>query len=332
MLLTKTYKTIKVYLPVRTKVNLPGRAKADLLATNTCLTWKSTACSTLRHISFRRLQFVHSAHFERTYFDMIPNCILLILIVVVIQPGKSQRLANFEGAHVALIGWTDPTDGSIKFDCTGSYLGRNMILTGARCLERNGTRANVVRLGEAIGLPRDFEVDNVSVHYRYQAEYYYHNMAIIFLKENPQMVSSRFKPACIFSVEPPLDIKVHVVGRDSRGSFQKTSVDLVGSDKCHEYYTPTKKFKYGALLVCCMCARNPTTQNCASELASPMQTILEKNGKRVPFLVGQKTIGKSCGSKIPGIYTRLSSDGHLPWISTIAAMDFKDHDACIERY
>ncbi|XP_058811601.1 serine protease Hayan-like [Topomyia yanbarensis] len=257
---------------------------------------------------------------------------LFLLIAFVVQTVKSQRLENFEGSHVALIGWTNSQDGTVKFDCSGSYLGRNVIMTGARCLERNGTRADVVRLGEAIGFPRDFRIDNISVHYRYQAEYYYHNMAIIFLTENPQTVSKWLKPACIYSVEPPLNISVDLVGRDSSGLFQKTPLELVGSDKCHEYYTPTKKFKYGALLVCCMCARNAATHKCASELSSPMQVILVKNGKRVPFLVGQKTIGKSCGSKTPGIYTRLSSDGHLPWITTIAEMDFKDHDACIERY
>lgn len=166
-------------------------------------------------------------------------------------------------AHIGLIGWTNRNNGIITFDCTGSYIGNNVIMTGARCLERNGTRADVVRLGSAMGIPRDFQVDSINVHYRYQAEYYYHNMAIIFLKENPQSLSNQFKPACILSVPPSADTKVYVIGRDPDGEYQKTAVELVSSDKCHEYYTPTKKFKYGALLVCCMCARNTAENKCA---------------------------------------------------------------------
>ncbi|XP_053696706.1 serine protease Hayan-like [Sabethes cyaneus] len=257
---------------------------------------------------------------------------ILLLVFLAIDPGESQTFENYEVAHIGLIGWTNPNNGAIVFDCTGSYIGNNVIMTGARCLERNGSQADIVRLGSAMGVPRDFQIKNILVHYRYQAEYYYHNMAIIFLKENPQSVSSQFKPACILSVEPSMDTSVYVIGRDSYGEYQKTAVELVASDKCHEYYTPTKKFKYGALLVCCMCARNAAENKCASELSSPMQTILEKNGKHVPFLVGQKTIGKSCGSKIPGIYTRLSSDGHFPWIATVSEINFKDHNACIDRY
>ncbi|XP_055615599.1 serine protease Hayan-like [Toxorhynchites rutilus septentrionalis] len=263
---------------------------------------------------------------------MIVHLVSLVWILLIIQSGKTQDFEIFEASHVALIGWTRPEDGSIKFDCTGSYLGSNVIMTGARCLERNGIRADVVRLGAAIGSPRDFHIQNVTVHYRYQAEYYYHNMAIIFLTEYPRKVSDKFKPACILSTLPTAGSNVYLIGRNAEGVFQKTHVELVNSDKCHEFYSPTKKFKYGALLVCCMCARNMTTTKCASELSAPLQMIMEKRGKRVPFLVGQKTIGRSCGSKTPGIYTRLSSDGHFPWISTVAEINFKDHDACIERY
>ncbi|XP_055597116.1 serine protease snake-like [Uranotaenia lowii] len=258
----------------------------------------------------------------------------LVWLGAFIQIGHSQSFADHEVSHVALIGWSQPDGRPTFFDCTGSYLGEKMILTGARCLERNGTRADVVRLGAAMdGTPQDFEVDKFVVHYRYQAEYYYHNMAIIYLKEDPATSSKRrFRPTCIYSQKPEMDAPVFVVGRDSRGLFQKTPLELVGSDKCHEFYNPTKKFKYGALLVCCMCAKNPNTNQCTTELSAPMQMILEKNGKKVPFLVGQKTIGKSCGSKTPGIYTRLSSDGHFPWIATIAGIDFRDHDACMDRY
>ncbi|EAT35189.1 AAEL012625-PA [Aedes aegypti] len=262
----------------------------------------------------------------------IQRSAFLLWISLMIRFGNSQRFPAYEVSHTALIGWTQP-DGSIKFDCAGSYLGRNIIMTGARCLERNGARTDIVRLGTAMGSPQDFHVQNMTVHYRYQAEYYYHNMAIIFLMEDPQLVSGRFRPACIYSRPPPIpEGRVHLIGRDGGGMYHRTELDLVDSAKCHEYYSPTKKLKYGALLVCCMCARNPNVDKCASELGSQMQIVLEKNGKRVPFLVGQKTINRSCGSKVPGIYTRLSSDGHLPWISTVARMDFHDHDACIAKY
>ncbi|EAT35022.1 AAEL012777-PA [Aedes aegypti] len=255
-----------------------------------------------------------------------------VWISLTIRFGKGQSFEPYETSHVALIGWTQ-RNGAINFDCAGSYLGKNIILTGARCLERDGALADIVRLGTAMGSPMDFHVHNVTVHYRYQAEYYYHNMVIIILKEDPQTVSTKFKPACIYSRPPPIpEGRVHLMGRDVDDAYLKTELDLVDSDKCHEYYSPTKKLKYGALLVCCMCARNAQVGKCASELGSPMQIVLEKNGKRVPFLVGQKTIGRSCGTKVPGIYTRLSSDGHLPWIATIARMDFYNHDACIEKY
>ncbi|XP_055545205.1 serine protease Hayan-like [Wyeomyia smithii] len=291
--------------------------------------FKKACLSSQNSVSVNSLRAAFT--YNKRFFEMI-QYIVFTLIALVIDSGESQTFQNYEVAHIGLIGWTNPNNGIIVFDCTGSYIGKNVIMTGARCLDRNGTRADIVRLGTAMGTPRDFHIENITIHYRYEAEYYYHNMALIFLKENPQSVSNKFKPACILSVQPSIDTKVYVLGRDSDGVYQKTPVELVTSDKCHEYYTPTKKFKYGALLVCCMCARNAATNNCATELSSPMQTIMTKNGKHVPFLVGQKTIGKSCGSKIPGIYTRLSSDGHFPWITTVSAMNFKDHEVCIERY
>ncbi|XP_062540267.1 uncharacterized protein LOC134208225 [Armigeres subalbatus] len=258
--------------------------------------------------------------------------VLLLWILQTVRFGIGQRFQQHEVSHTALIGWTQPS-GEIKFDCAGSYLGKNVIMTGARCLERDGAFTDVVRLGTAMGAPKDFHVHNMSIHYRYQAEYYYHNMAILFLTEDPNQVDKHFKPACIYSRPPPIrEGKVHLIGRDAGGTYHRTELDLVDSRKCHEFYNPTRKLKYGALLVCCMCARNPSVNKCASELGSQMQIVLEKNGKKVPFLVGQKTINRSCGSMIPGIYTRLSSDGHLPWISTIARLDFHDHDACIKKY
>lgn len=190
-------------------------------------------------------------------------CLFCVPLVCFHSVGKGQSFEPYETSHVALIGWTQ-RNGAINFDCAGSYLGKNIILTGARCLERDGALADIVRLGTAMGSPMDFHVHNVTVHYRYQAEYYYHNMAIIILKEDPQTVSTKFKPACIYSRPPPIpEGRVHLMGRDVDDAYLKTELDLVDSDKCHEYYSPTKKLKYGALLVCCMCARNAQVGKCA---------------------------------------------------------------------
>lgn len=56
--------------------------------------------------------------------------------------------------------------------------------------------------------------------------------------------------------------------------------------------------------------------------SSPLQIVARRSGKEVPYLIGHKSIGKSCDTSTPGIYTRYGS--YYEWLETVTGLDFDE--------
>lgn len=54
-----------------------------------------------------------------------------------------------------------------------------------------------------------------------------------------------------------------------------------------------------------------------------MQRTFVLQNKHIPYIFGLKSLGQSCGTPIPGVYTRLSS--YKAWIEAIVGESF-DHE------
>ena len=103
----------------------------------------------------------------------------------------------------------------------------------------------------------------------------------------------------------------------------ETKLTIINTEKCHEYYDPTPELRFGILL-CCFCGRNAEEKFCTEEPSSPIQIYLkDKNKHTVPFLIGHKSIGKSCNTPVPGVYTHYSN--YVDWIETVSGISFKNH-------
>uniref|UniRef100_A0A182ILQ1 Peptidase S1 domain-containing protein n=1 Tax=Anopheles atroparvus TaxID=41427 RepID=A0A182ILQ1_ANOAO len=234
-------------------------------------------------------------------------------------------------AILVLLGST-LSDGTREFRCGGSYLGRNIVVAGAHCATaKNQPPLDTVRFGAGTSNVLNLRITNQTLHYRYKPQFEYHNMAIYFLDRTPDSVSpGTFKPACI--LRPHMQKgTVRMVGDGSNGrglSLQTTELDVVASKKCHEYYNPIPKLRFGVLL-CCFCAMNPTTTDCSTIHSSPLQYTITQSGKRVPFLIGHRSIGKACGVKSPAVFTRYGS--YYEWLETVTNLPFDAKD-CHLRY
>ncbi|XP_058123249.1 serine protease snake-like [Anopheles ziemanni] len=267
-------------------------------------------------------------------FALLLFSLLYVFLTLHPQATVGQRAAsqsNDETSHIVLLGSTR-ADGTREFRCGGSYLGRNIVVAGAHCATgKNQPPLDTARFGAGTNNALNLRIANHTLHYRYKPQFEYHNMAIFFLDRNPDSVNpGTFKPACV--LRPHIQRgTVQLVGDGSNGrglSLQTTDLDVVASDKCHEYYNPIPKLRFGVLL-CCFCAMNPNTKECSTLHSSPLQYTVTQNGKRVPFLIGHRSIGKACGVKSPAVYTRYGS--YYEWLETVTNLPL-DAAGCFSRY
>ncbi|XP_062540206.1 serine protease snake-like [Armigeres subalbatus] len=246
----------------------------------------------------------------------------VILLLLVAKMGACQSIRSVESSHVVQIGQRQPS-GDMAIICGGSYLGGNMVVLGAHCANKNGRQPDVARFGTT-----DIAIANITIHYRYKPQFDYHNMAIAVLERNPQLYSRAIKPACVLKEHPRMNTPVQLIGPIGKNRLERFDLVAVGSDKCHEYYNPIRKLRFGVLL-CCFCARNAKLDRCTDLHSSPLQIIYRGSGKEVPYLVGHKSIGKSCGTNAPAIYTRYGS--YFEWLETVTGMNL-DEAECFARY
>lgn len=250
----------------------------------------------------------------------------LAVLLAVIKTGACQWIRSVEGSHVVEIGQRQ-SNGAVAIVCGGSYLGGNMVVLGAHCSSKNGRQPDVARFGSSTGSTFDIAIVNFTIHYRYKPQFDYHNMAIAVLERNPQTYSGAIKPACVLQPHPKSNTPVQMIGPIGN-RLEKADLLAVGSEKCHEYYNPNRKLRFGVLL-CCFCARNAKINRCSDLHSSPLQIIAKRSGKEVPFLIGHKSIGKSCGTNTPGIYTRYGS--YFEWLETVTGLNL-DPNECYARY
>ncbi|XP_058811604.1 serine protease snake-like isoform X2 [Topomyia yanbarensis] len=250
----------------------------------------------------------------------------LVLAVIDDRNGSCQSLSSAESSHVIQIGQTQP-NGKIEYNCGGSYLGSAMVVFGAHCANMNGRQPDIVRFGSTLANGINVRIANITIHYRYKPQFDYHNMAVAQLERNPQSISAAIKPACIMKPHLKSNTPVQLIG-PIKDRLERTSLLAVGSEKCHEYYNPNRKLRFGVLL-CCFCARSTNSSPCTTQHSSPLQIIRKQSGKEVPFLIGHKSVGKSCGTVTPAVYTRYGS--YFEWLETVTGLKFAEKE-CFARY
>lgn len=104
-----------------------------------------------------------------------------------VAPLNGRPTEDREFAHMAAIGWKD-SDGNISWNCGGSLISENVILTAAHCTQWKGKRPDIVRLGD-LDLNeikededvQEFEVKEIIIHPNYTSRFHYHDIALLVL-------------------------------------------------------------------------------------------------------------------------------------------------------
>uniref|UniRef100_A0A336N162 CSON008418 protein n=1 Tax=Culicoides sonorensis TaxID=179676 RepID=A0A336N162_CULSO len=107
----------------------------------------------------------------------------------IVAPVAGQDAYEREFAHMAAIGWTDE-NGQIEWNCGGSLISENYILTAGHCLSFKGKAPDVARMGD-LNLQSDADdkyaqqisIEKVIPHPLYKARFRYNDIALLKLSE-----------------------------------------------------------------------------------------------------------------------------------------------------
>uniref|UniRef100_A0A182VC52 Peptidase S1 domain-containing protein n=1 Tax=Anopheles merus TaxID=30066 RepID=A0A182VC52_ANOME len=115
-----------------------------------------------------------------------------------------QKMSDFP--HLGRIGWTN-TDGTVRWNCSGTLVWENFILTSARCTsDGNSMAPDVVRLGDS-GKMQEIKIAEAVRHPEYREGIMQHDIALLRLQSKVEL-DSTVVPACLWNNE---DLKFHVM-------------------------------------------------------------------------------------------------------------------------
>lgn len=237
--------------------------------------------------------------------------------------GKESHIG--ENPHFALIGWKNPTQDRIDFNCGGTLISDRYILSAAHCLLYKGQRPNIVRLGEY-----DLNRDDDSPHMDYGIDFFtrpkdfkfYNDIALLRLDKNV-IFTVNIRPACLWNKEEIDTKKAVAVGfgyteylGESSKVMRQVMLDLIDQKTCNELVTHSRRLKYGVIdKQMCATVLAGGRDTCAGDSGGPLQ-ISFNSDPCIKYVVGVTSLGKMCGVKnSPGVYTKVSK--YLDWIENI---------------
>ncbi|XP_058061399.1 uncharacterized protein LOC131211796 isoform X1 [Anopheles bellator] len=262
--------------------------------------------------------------------------------------GRPTYLREF--AHMAAIGWTQPDNLTILWQCGGSLIWENFILTAAHCTaDANNTQPDVARFGD-LNLFDDsddqyaqqLKIIEVIRHPQHRFSARYHDIALMRLERRIELHDT-VAPACLWTDDEIRFKAFEATGWGATGFAEsrtpillKVSLTPVERESCTSHYSGIRGLRSG-LHEYQMCAGDSKMDTCPGDSGGPLQVKLLHNTRLTPFIVGVTSFGTACGFSVPGVYSRVAP--YVPWIQTVLrasgedAQDwqFEPH-ACALRY
>ncbi|KAF9801152.1 hypothetical protein SFRURICE_005746 [Spodoptera frugiperda] len=228
----------------------------------------------------------------------------------------------------ARIGFTHKETGNVRFACSGSIIGKRVVLTAAHCAlaKPEGYKLSTVVVGEwDIGRSPDcndyfcapptqaIKVENVIVHPGYEQKIFRHDIALIMLKEEIKY-SVTAAPICL-NDKPEIVIneRASLVGwgklsgqNNVVSRQQQLEVPLVPLENCERIFGESVPVNEGQL-----CAGGEEGKDaCSGFGGAPL--LLFRQGRHVQ--VGIVSFGsENCGSEgVPSVYTNIAH--YYRWI------------------
>ncbi|XP_061512018.1 uncharacterized protein LOC133393029 [Anopheles gambiae] len=266
-----------------------------------------------------------------------------------IKPAFGQTTYLREFAHMAAIGWTQPDD-TITWNCGGSLIWENYILTAAHCVEDAQQNApDVARFGDLDlfnatddQYAQQLKIVEIIRHPEHRHRDRYHDIALMRL-EHKVVLHDTVAPACLWTDDEIRFKRFEATGWGDTGFaaaktpiLLKVALSSVANEQCNEHYSNLRGLRNG-LHANQLCAGDARMDTCLGDSGGPLQVKLLHNTRETPFLVGVTSFGLACGLSVPGVYTRVAP--YVPWIRSVLkdrgenATEWKfQPQACALRY
>ncbi|EFN71578.1 Serine protease snake [Camponotus floridanus] len=239
--------------------------------------------------------------------------------------GIPAKLAEFP--HMAVIGYGK--NDAMSWDCGGSIISENFILSAAHCLESPDkgpaikVRVGLIDLSAPGDVMQERYITERIQHPDYKPWVKYHDIALLKL-DRPLELNPRVRPACLEgnSQIPGKSAIASGFGKTSYDSnigsneLMKVQLNFISEDDCKKSYAEdlgTRGLPDG-LIQSLLCAgiMEGGKDTCQGDSGGPLQRVLAE-----PYcmysIVGVTSFGKFCAFKAsPAIYTRISS--YLDWV------------------
>lgn len=242
----------------------------------------------------------------------------------------SYHIINGENAekgefpHMAALGFYIDADDEYLFNCGGTIISEQYILTAAHCVinvqesELKIVRVGIIKLPASLKRPDpslDLNVKNVTVHPDYKWKEKLNDIALVKLEKKLTWTDS-IKPACLYTkTDEPTPLMVTGWGAlgltgEKSDILQKAILSPWSLNDCNNTYLSTVKKIVTRNQIC---AADEESDACQGDSGGPLQ--IQETGKSIFTVVGITSFGMGCGSKYPGVYTRVAS--YVDWIENI---------------
>ncbi|XP_070494752.1 transmembrane protease serine 9-like [Chironomus tepperi] len=232
----------------------------------------------------------------------------------IINGGKAE-VAEFP-FQVAL-GYFEKKQNKLLFDCGGSLIADDIVLTAAHCVNKKGKQPIMVRIGRtSLDLDdeddeskhQDIKIKAIEIHPNYRTQIKHNDIAIIKL-EKPFSPSDSVGTICLASKDAPKDFIVTGFGTISTNTNKRSDWLLKGKvresphDKCKSDFAI--RFEIIDSQMCALGGKG--VDACEGDSGGPL--FYEKNN--INYLYGITSYGLGCGF-LPGVYTKVTR--YLDWI------------------